>query len=318
MKKLLVRTTLFLLVCLFLYPVFVILWGELAPKKVQKNIKYKRGMFLRTKIHELPEYKNVDILFLGSSHALVSFDPRVFKEQGADNVFNLGTSSQAPINTEFFLNRYLDVLNPKFVICDVYPLTLFSDGVEATTNIISNLDLSSDIFKLAWQTNDVKVYNTLIFAMYRNFFNIGIDIPFKYKDGVENYIAGGYIENPSTCEKDYAYQKRQWEPTQEQLQIMKRIVAKLNGRGIKVLLVQAPYPRVLFDSYTNNDEIDDSLSEIAEYVNFNRTMDLDEHKYFKDYNHLNNDGARLFDLELIKYLKEKGYWDYIISENVQK
>lgn len=49
-----------------------------------------------TRLSEVEDIKNIDILFLGSSHTYRGFDTRIFSKYGY-STFNLGTTSQTPI-----------------------------------------------------------------------------------------------------------------------------------------------------------------------------------------------------------------------------
>ena len=88
-----------------------------------------------TRLNEVKNIKNIDILFLGSSHTYRGFDTRVFKKNGY-NSFNLGSSSQSPIQTLTLTKRYLNQLNPKLIVYEVYPTTFTIDGIESSLDII--------------------------------------------------------------------------------------------------------------------------------------------------------------------------------------
>ena len=98
---------------LAIYLLLLVFWGELTPPLLKKNLNYKKGSYghLYSRIRELKKTHDVDILFLGSSHTYRGFDPRIFARHGF-HTFNLGSSSQSPIQTEILLKRYLDKLNP--------------------------------------------------------------------------------------------------------------------------------------------------------------------------------------------------------------
>ena len=81
-----------------------------------------------TRLKEVKTVKNVDILFLGSSHTYRGFDTSIFHDCGY-SAFNLGSSSQTPIQTLTLANRYLKQLNPKLVVLEVYPGNFTGDGV---------------------------------------------------------------------------------------------------------------------------------------------------------------------------------------------
>ena len=80
------------------YMVLLILWGEFMPGMFKKNLNYSLGAYghMYTRIREAEKVKNIDILFIGSSHAYRGFDTRIAKEYGFES-FNLGSSSGSSV-----------------------------------------------------------------------------------------------------------------------------------------------------------------------------------------------------------------------------
>lgn len=113
--------------------VFIGLYASVAPEAFKKSLVYHRvsSGHMFTRLEEAGEFGHVDVLVTGSSHAYRGFDPRVFAENGL-SLFNLGSSSQTPIQTEFLLDRYLDVLTPEVVLLEVYPDLFSNDGTESS------------------------------------------------------------------------------------------------------------------------------------------------------------------------------------------
>ena len=70
------------------------------------------------RFREIRDYKNIDLLFLGSSHSYRSFDTRLFTDAGYTS-FNLGSALQTPFNSYYLLREYFDQLKPKVVILSV-------------------------------------------------------------------------------------------------------------------------------------------------------------------------------------------------------
>ena len=134
MKEFIKKVVLFLLFLAVIYPVGVICWEEFKPfKKIKKNLQYIQGAYGHTysRLSEVDTIQNIDLLFLGSSHAYRGFDNRYFERVGITS-FNLGSSSQSSVQSNYLLKRYLKQLNPKQVIIEVYPLTTFGlDGSES-------------------------------------------------------------------------------------------------------------------------------------------------------------------------------------------
>ena len=78
-------------------------------KYVQNSVLLDKGIFQRTR-SEIDTIKNVDIIFLGSSHAYRAFDPDIFQNHGFSS-FNLGSSSQSPLNSYFLMKKYIQKCN---------------------------------------------------------------------------------------------------------------------------------------------------------------------------------------------------------------
>ena len=81
MKLFLRKIGTFSLLTIFGYSILILMWGEFSP--TERNLKYSLGnnghSFLRFK--EAKEKRNIDILFLGSSHAYHGFDTRIFEKE---------------------------------------------------------------------------------------------------------------------------------------------------------------------------------------------------------------------------------------------
>src|SRR5690606_12876278 len=103
--KLLKRFVAFIFLCFFIYSVFVCIWGYFLPVKYSKNLNFKIGSsYIR--FQEVKKYNNVDIVFIGSSHAYRGFDPRIFKKAGYSS-FNMGSTAQTPVQTKYLLEQYI-------------------------------------------------------------------------------------------------------------------------------------------------------------------------------------------------------------------
>jgi hypothetical protein len=114
--------------CLTFYILMLIFYGLVSSHlPLRLNFSNKKGGYgyAYSRLEEVKNYSNIDILFIGSSHAYRGFDPRIFEKNGL-KTFNLGTSAQTPLQTEILLNRYLEKLNPKMIIYDVYPKNVYS------------------------------------------------------------------------------------------------------------------------------------------------------------------------------------------------
>ena len=288
------------------YMVLLILWGEFMPGMFKKNLNYSLGAYghMYTRIREAEKVKNIDILFIGSSHAYRGFDTRIAKEYGFES-FNLGSSSQTPVQTKLLLEKYLDSLHPKMIVYEVYPYTFTNDGVESSLDIIANGRIDYKVLGMAVSLNNIKTYNSLVYGYYRVLFNRNKN--FKENSVISNdtYIPGGFVEkkmayNKHTVENEI--KKTEWVPINYQNIAFEEIVKLLKERGIKLVLVQSPVTKAEYEMYNNNDKIDIYFTGRGTYYNFNKTLVLSDTADFYNSDHLNQNGVRIFNKALFSIL----------------
>lgn len=219
--------------------------------------------------------------------------------------YNLGTSSQTPIQSELLLKYYLDKMNPKNVIFEVNPLTFYLDGLESTLDIITNQknDLSS--INMTLKYNNAKAINTLAYGIYQDIFGKENKILKNYEKEEGKYIPGGYVEKKITYYKKIEHKKTILEPNNKQYKSFNRIIKLLTDRKINVVLVQAPITKSLYHSYANAKQFDDKIQKYGEYYNFNKILNLNDSLYFYDSDHLNQNGVKIFNEKLIQKLLQK-------------
>jgi hypothetical protein len=295
----------------------LILWGNLLPSFFFKNFNYEVFSYshMNSRIKDIKSYNNVDILFFGSSHSYRSFDIRIFKAHGITS-FNLGSSAQTPIQTEILLKRYLELLNPKLVIYEVFPGTFSSDGVESAVDLIAHDINDIETVKMALKLNNIKIYNTLLFALFRDFLNLSNDFVENVKKSNDCYIKGGFVEKElSYFDNRNDYPLRSWNLVQYQLDMFERVLKELKERQIDVVLVQAPITRELYNSHSNNIEVDNYFRSKCNYYNFNELIRLSSKKHFYDSHHLNKNGVLIFNKELLKILKNDNILSKVRSHN---
>src|SRR5688572_21718598 len=111
MKKFLFRILLFVSFVTVFYIATLLVWGSVLSSWRFSNLNYPVAGYahMYSRIKEVKQTKDVDILFLGASFAYRGFDPRIFKEYGYKS-FNLGSSNQTPLQTKLLLDRYLKTL----------------------------------------------------------------------------------------------------------------------------------------------------------------------------------------------------------------
>ena len=266
------------------------------------RIGSSRHMYSRIK--EIPLHHNPDILFLGSSHTYRGFDSRIFAEHGI-TTFNLGSSAQTPKQTEVLLTKYLSEINPKMIVFEVNPWVFQSEGIESTTDLISNDQIDCNMCKLAILSGNVKVINTLIYGLYQEqVCNIRESfIEDRNKDG-DLYVSGGFVEKLEyspfrsdsvlPCSSKFIIRS-------DQLHAFKRCINIIKSYEIPYLLVMAPLPQSTYQSIGNVEEFGCIVSSYGKYVDFNSIVQLED-SCFYDSDHLAQNGVRLFNESLMQVM----------------
>jgi hypothetical protein len=304
MKKFIVKMLLFAVFASVLYTIFLVLYGVYSPFLVAKNFKrFVGGGYTFERLKEARKVKDVDVLILGSSHAYRGYDPRIFKQDSL-KAFNLGSSSQSPLQTEYMVKKFLKGFNPKFVIVDVYPVLIGSDGVESQLDLVSNGLLDKDIVLTSFGINDIRLYNTLIFnAIDRKFHFKGK----RPKVDFDTYVPGGFVQSFRSVKAKKKRGRRDIKVSAKQMGALRSIVKRLKEDHIPYVIVQTPFPKSNYNTYKNNDQLDKLFSELGEYYNFNKIMELPDSMYYDD-SHLNQYGVNVFNRKLIDTLKKTGHF----------
>jgi len=301
MRRFVTSSMIFVLFFSLCYPVYLFICDSI-PVIHLPNLTYTLGGYghLHSRLEEINEFKDVDILFLGSSHAYRGFDVRVFTEYGF-KTFNLGSSSQTPIQTQLLLKRYLNYLNPKLVIYAIAPDIFTSDGVESAIDIISNSKPDYLSLQMIVKINNLKVYNTLILGGMRELLNTNDGFSQQIREGTpdyfDTYISGGYVEKNTNrfynTKNNYEESEHKIEETinnfkQYQLNAFSQIIKDFSNRNIKYILVVTPVVNNII-----NNNFDYIIQQYGGYYDFNKILDFSDN-YFYDANHLRQEGVEIF------------------------
>lgn len=283
------------------YLLGLIIYGELVPDYFQQNIFYEKFAygFSNTRFKEVKNTSDVNILFLGSSRSYRHYDPRIFQKYGY-NSFNLGSSAQTFLQTEILVNRYLEDLNPDFVILDIYPEMFLSDGVESSLDLISNDFNNIETLKLSFQLRNIKVINTWIFAVYKEYIHNTLDDTENMVQNANTYVNGGFVERKiKTFQKDSDIVNQEWKYNNVQWEAFKRILYKIKKTDAELLIVHSP--RNSNFKYSEQGRLIQYLhSENLLFHNYKDLEFLSDSNHFYDPNHLNQNGVALYNAYFIE------------------
>lgn len=262
------------------------------------NLKLVRGGtgHLYSRLLEADSIRDVDVLFLGSSHTYRGFDTELFSLNGVTS-FNMGSSGQTPDVTYLLLKKYINKINPKRVIYEVYPKTIFSQSIDSRIDLISN---SKPTYFGFLELSDIGMdeINSAILRFWNHIFSK--DFIEKKVKGSDYYRPGGYVKNTSirntfNIEKEYI----NLDLNNPGFFYFKKNLELIKSLGVEVILVFAPIPDDTYNRYCQIDRLDSIFdNQGLRYINYN-SMSLNDTLHFKDDDHLNHDGVQLFNRNLM-------------------
>lgn len=265
---------------------------------------------LRTR--ELRKVDNVDVLFMGSSHAYRGFDPREFSRNGI-TAFNLGSTSQTPFNSYYLLKRHLPTTNPEVVVLELYWDMLVKDGLESTIDIVSNTDLEGEIVEMVAASKNPLALNSVLTSGLQR-----LHTPLDYveQNGSEHdvYVEGGFTETlikENTLSEEHLDKLNSVvvEPSPLQLTYLEGIAHLCRDRGVKLVFVVAPVTSEFKNKVVNYREYAATIDKIAAkyqipLFDYNRreNLQLNTRYDFYDQDHLTQRGVQKFNKLLISDL----------------
>lgn len=283
----------FISVSIVCYIFLVIIFGEFLPNFLRNNLRYEKADpgFVDLRFQETTNFRNVDLLFIGSSRSYRHYDTRFFQKKGIKS-FNLGTGGMTFLQAEILLKMHVDSLNPKLIIFDVFPFMLTSDGIESSLKLINHSKPSEYFLKMLWQQKNIKVLNSIIYSNYRSL-NYGIENIEYNNRGDHMYVSGGFVESKVRDSKSISKDTLEFKIRDFQLQSFNNILLLLKRKNISVIFVQSPMHKGI--SYKNENDFNSLfIRNNLKYFNFNELSFLNDTIHFYDSMHLNQDGVELY------------------------
>lgn len=305
MKKFCTWLICFLFFTIGIYVAFIWISGNTFPLYLRKNLSYRVGAYghMNSRMKEVRNYDNVDVLILGSSHAYRGIDTRYFERKGI-KAFNLGSSSQTPIQSLMLLRKYFDQLRPRTVILEVYPEIFTLDGVESSLDLVANDNADWHMLQMVFKVNHIKTYNAFTYSWLRQCYGNWEDFEEPLKMGKDTYIAGGFVDRESEVYKYENHDRVKIDFRKEQLKALSEIIDFVNTKNCKIVLVQAPVTKSFYQSMQFDSNMDSLMQTYAPYINFNGRISLDDSLHFYDPDHLNHEGVGVFNTALLQFMEE--------------
>lgn len=260
-----------------------------------RNVTYRLGHddHLHTKVLEARQTHDIDVLFLGSSHAYRTFDTRIYTRRGL-RTFNLGSSNQTPLQTEVLLHSLLDSLRPRLVVFEMHPDIMTHDGVEAAIYQLCNVPPTWSMVPMVLRTRNMKVLASAAYAIPHNLFSSEFR---RFLEPEGMYVPGGFVEHEPACYSPQPLPTTHIQPLQRQLSALRRCIRLLNQCGIPYILLEVPDTKDMLESYINITDFQNEISTYGKFY-FMSLPELDDSLHFYDSEHLNQAGVEIYNSHL--------------------
>ncbi len=298
MRKFIINILSFSLFFLIFYAVGIVLLGKLLPSELRPNLKNIAPDYGSTysMISDLKKEKNVDILVLGASDAYRGYDPRIFNSYGY-KIFNLGSSSQTPLQTKILLENYFHKLQPKIVIYEVSPVCFSLDGIESSMDLILNKVDNRIALRLLLKTPDIMLINSYIYSIIVDkLFPIKSTKDFFYTSN-EKYITNGYVETKLKFNQKGKVDTVKWIPNPRQVDEFRRICRFFVDKEVSYILVNAN--NITDRGFSNKNDAYNLFRSNGTFINMENRLILSDSLHFFDNSHLNQNGVGEFNRYLI-------------------
>lgn len=325
MKKLGIKVVFYLFILLGLNLLIAHVLGVLE-RDVDKR-GYAFDKYRWKEFYQLPEGDQLDILFLGSSHAYRGIAPSLIDSLLGTRSFNLGSSGQTPLTSYHILKNAVEHVEPKMVVIDLYFHAFMEESqlanagnnwleIKASGAKWSFLFHAFDLYEVAALTilPILRKKNNVRYALRK--YLLGDD---HLKDA-GSYQGKGYVrkDNRITLEELEADQfynelllKKDW-ALQKHEEGLRKLVHFCREKEIAIRFISAPMPSISYQKIGDQQQIQQYLSTLTRELGVtyhddtqNPNLGLQDDLHFYDDNHLNHAGVQRWNKAIIPFLKRK-------------
>ncbi|WP_242927952.1 DUF1574 family protein [Pontibacter vulgaris] len=317
-KKFALKALLFTLTLPVLYFGAIVCLSVISQEGPLPNIRSTTGGvgFSLLRMREVQQVKQVDFLFVGSSHVYRGFDPRIFDQQGIRS-FNLGSPLQTPFNSYFVLKEHLPNIKAKYIVMDLYWDIMAGDGVESSIDLVSNMPVSANTISMTALNNELMVTNSLLYAMAKR---LHTPLTHEKQKTIKTavYTGRGYAASLKTSNQHLddlrMAEPVNVEPSDMQLRYLQKIISLAEEQGAQMIFVLTPVTKEYKNTVANYKQFSESIHKLAAangivLLDYNTRTDLKLSSLhdFYDKHHLTQEGVQKFNTTFIRDLQKLGY-----------
>lgn len=240
--------------------------------------------------------KKADIIVLGASKAKHGYNPFMLEDSMGLSCYNAAEDGCDMMYYDMMLSGFLSRCNPKIVIIDMAPLSLMNTPSIQGGKFLYGLSTVVDSFyneNLSWGER-IKIksalyrFNGFYGQMASNVLNK--NLPNKGYTPITGFYKDGKIM------KDTVFT-----PNEKEIEYMNDVVAKCKKGKVRLIMCVSPsyHYNPLFDDYLNGY----CKQHKVEFFDLATDKKFIHPTLFKDADHLNTEGSKLFTQDFIKRIK---------------
>lgn len=279
------------------------------------------------------EKNSLDVLIMGSSHAMCTYNPYTLERNYAEflktlpptvdtfgkplNAYNLGTALQQPDTAYYLLREVYKTQNPYLLIYDLYFKVMQCEKTaEQAETVLMELKPSLNSAAFWWNNLDgerrVNYLNNRInpFGRLFSIFSKWSESRAAHNEarnpnyrGKGFYVTEGVVSDELLKEEKHPFPKEYVPYTERQIKYLKKLVALAESHGTHVVFVSAPMPPTVLGRIDYYQELNRDAEALADELNvpyydfaldqLSGTLPLSDQD-FADQGHLNLAGADKF------------------------
>lgn len=283
--------------------VFIIAWVDVLFGLVCQYMNdHSKGGGIKSR-HYVCKESNEDILIFGSSRAKHHYVPVLFEDSLGMSCYNTGEDGNGIIYCYGILKMITDRYTPKLIIYDVSAFDLYQDDNMKYLDLLKPFYYEHGIDSIFWKVepktrlmmcSSLYRYNTTCFRVLGNYL----------KEDTQ-YEKGYYALNGSMKKEPKTKGRKIGNLDSLKISYFEKFLQLTNKKNILVICIGSPYYDASVDDgyYLPIKDVCDkynvSFLDYTELTSVKRNRSL-----FKDRVHLNNAGARIFTVEIVKEIKD--------------
>lgn len=271
---------------------------------------------------------NSDIIVLGSSRALVHYDPRIIENYTGFTCYNFGISGGGFLMQNAKWESYLEYNKPPLIAVQNVDLDMLlkDDEIFGKSQFLPYLSERTVADNLKQMDNSIWIENLIPLYKYRGLrssFILGLKSYFGLINNTKSAFYHGYAEVNKEWDNSFEEFKSShkeiiysWDKMQFGFNYLRNLIQECKNKNIDLILAYAPMYIERQEITPQKETVDSIFSEMAasnniQFWDYSKDSVCFNKEYFYNSSHLNTKGSKIFSRhfagDLKKYIEQKKY-----------